>query len=423
MRGGSIMKIRITAVTKPKTACNGRSAFFGLFSTIKLKLYLWLCQKDYPALVRKAMYYAGISAGICYLPDNFDKLLSEKFSKTFKRARGTLVSGHHSVFDHFYVSIVIEDIPKILAMVINNEKMYTTSEKSARYTKMNLESDSAANVQFLYNKWLNIFCKRIQFIDHTISDAKATRLAQENARYLTSVFTPTTMEYTTSIRQINYLRNWLFSFAKADYTPEQLLQKSFYEQLKQYALELSEKLSPFLVEGMIDNKNRSLSLFDDRESRKESFGETYSTTYNGSFAQYAQAQRHRTIHYRLRIPEKITEFYVPLCIEDVSDLRSEWLTDIGSLKEIYPQGMMVSIRESGDYEDFILKTKERLCSSAQLEISWQTYKTLQRYIQETCDNVEVHEILKKYDFPARCSAGFKCQKPCGLGSRQLDRLF
>lgn len=54
--------------------------------------------------------------------------------KTNRRINMTLNNGHHSVYDHINVSLNLQNIPKILAMVINNEHQYTTSEKSGRYT-------------------------------------------------------------------------------------------------------------------------------------------------------------------------------------------------------------------------------------------------------------------------------------------------
>ena len=58
----------------------------------------------------------------------------------------------------------------------------------------------------LYNKWFAIFCEAIRGIYPSIDDKVVAKLAQENARYFISVFTPaTTMEYTVDFRQGNYL--------------------------------------------------------------------------------------------------------------------------------------------------------------------------------------------------------------------------
>ena len=49
-------------------------------------------------------------------------------------------------------------------MIINNEKEYTTSEKSARYTKIIVDEDSiiTPKEQLLYNNWLEIFKMKIK---------------------------------------------------------------------------------------------------------------------------------------------------------------------------------------------------------------------------------------------------------------------
>ena len=80
----------------------------------------------------------GKLAGICYMPSNFEALDHEDAQKTLKRANTTKSSGHHSVFEHSYITLYLEDVPKLFAMLLNNERAYTTSEKSARYTKMSV---------------------------------------------------------------------------------------------------------------------------------------------------------------------------------------------------------------------------------------------------------------------------------------------
>lgn len=51
----------------------------------------------------EAVNFSGKSAGICYMPDSLDALFSENDEKTMKRAKGTLASGHHSVFRTCYI--------------------------------------------------------------------------------------------------------------------------------------------------------------------------------------------------------------------------------------------------------------------------------------------------------------------------------
>ena len=72
----------------------------------------------------------------------------EDESKTKDRAEGNKENKHHSVFGHDYISLYFEGIPKIIAMMINNEKDYNTSEKSGRYTVMfgnEKENDSSSD--------------------------------------------------------------------------------------------------------------------------------------------------------------------------------------------------------------------------------------------------------------------------------------
>ena len=355
-----------------------------------------------------AIIFSGKAAGICYMPDTLDELFNEEKEKTLKRANRTLISGHHSVFDHPTYNLALEDIPKILAMILNNEGMYTTSEKSARYTKMKL----ADREKELYEKWIDIYCKEISKEYPNINEKQVLKLAQENARYLISIFTPsTTMEYTVSLRQINYIMSWFEDFIDfAEDTP-------FNKMLKPYLKEFNKQLQNLKVEGLNSSvKKRKLSLFDDRKNRKEEFGENYCVTYKGTFAEFAQAQRHRTIDYKITIPD-VNEYYIPLIIRENENLSKEWIKDISSLYDKYPQGLLVNINERGTVENFVLKTKERLCGAAQLEIMLQTKDILDKYIETTRNtNTEVYEYLREFESGVRCKyKDWKCTSPCIWG--------
>lgn len=363
----------------------------------------------------EAIDFSGKSAGICYMKDDIKTLFSEDEAITKKRARGTLKSGHHSVFNHPTYHLSLEKIPKILAMVLNNEKMYNTSEKSARYTEM---AASLAE-ESLYKKWIEIYKAEILKKYPDLADDKAVKLAQENARLLISVFTPaTTMEYTVNFGQLNYIINWAKDFINS---PKD---DNFSIKLKQVFKEFLEALPDLEVEGLDAHlKNRSFSLFSIRQDRKEEFGETYCTNYKASFSELAQAQRHRTLWYEMSIPSN-AEFYIPPIIRGTS-LENEWLNDISSLKDLYPQGMLVNINERGTIENFILKCTERLCGCAQLEIMDQTKETLDKYLNATANDTELHNYLLTYSHGARCTfPGWKCSKPCIFGAKDaLNRII
>ena len=114
------------------------------------------------------------------------------------------------------------------------------------------------------------------------------------------------------------------------------------------------------------------------------------------------------------------EYYVPELLKGHDDLIEEWGRDITSVAHLYPQGMLVSIRERGTYEKFILKCKERLCGCAQLEIALQTKETLNKYLAATKESGEdeIYEYLLKHSKGARCTfPNFKCKKPCIWGAK------
>ena len=157
----------------------------------------------------------GRIAGVCYNPEGYDALLNEPEEKSYKRNDKSAKDQHHSVSEHVRVTLNITNIPKILAMVLNNENFYSTSEKSTRYTYI----DTAIHDIFtkrevdLYEKWLNIFKIRInEKYPGFYSEFKTKILAQENARYMVTVFLPTTMVHSIEVRQLNYIVSWMYKY-------------------------------------------------------------------------------------------------------------------------------------------------------------------------------------------------------------------
>ena len=369
---------------------------------------------------------SGHAAGVCYMPQKFDDLISEPEHRTFSRADRTRKNQHHSVFDHAEIMLSLEDIPKGLAMVLNNEKYYTTSEKSARYKKMVLKE----NEQILYNKWLDTFKNLIKEkyqskCPQFFTDEKIEQLAQENARYLISVFTPTTMVYTTSIGQLNRICRMMENEIK---NPDS---NAFMSALKPA---MQEFCSQFKSTGYgdedlarsIDIKNRKLSLIASMIEPEQYFNYPgYSVSYQGSFAQLAQAQRHRTLDCSMSLLDE-PKFFVPPILKASDELISEWQRDIEKQASVFPQGMLININESGSYDNFILKMKERKCTCAQLEINQQTDLILQQYINSLkAKNHPLYKELLQYSKGSRCTfPDYKCETPCGFveginGTREI----
>ncbi len=361
-----------------------------------------------------ALNLSGKIAGVCYDKEGFEHLENEPIEKTTKRIERTLTGGHHSVYDHVNISFNISGLPKILAMVLNNEHQYTTSEKSARYTPVEVRGDSiiTSDEVNLYNKWMEIFKVKIkENYGYIYDDSKIVKLAQENARYMVTVFMPTEMIYTTSLRQINYIASWMNDYIKGA-NKEDDFERKLSIVMEEFVNEL-KRLDVFEERLNRNEKNRKLSLFGDCLGEEEYFGRVYNTTYEGTFAQLAQAHRHRTLDYKMeRLENK--KYYIPPIIRDDKVLVEEWMKDILSLRNIHPQGEIVLINEKGKYEDFILKCKERLCSAAQLEIAQQTAETLKKYATRTGDKFIVEDI-KNYLRGARCTfLDYSCPKDCGF---------
>ncbi len=363
---------------------------------------------------KEALKLAGKIAGLCYDKEGFIHLQNEPVDKTLRRIDRTLNNGHHSVYDHITINFNIQNLPKILAMVLNNEHQYTTIERSARYIPIIRQNNSITEIEEkLYNKWVKLFETKIKIKYKDIfKESKIEKLAQENARYLVTVFMPTQMIYSTSLRQINYIASWMEKYIK-DNNAIDYFELQLQNSMKEFLKEL-QRLNVLEEKLMNNEKDRTLSLFGKNlNNNEEYFGNVYSTVYKGSFAQLAQAHRHRTLDYQMeRLKQK--EYFIPPIINDDNILINEWLNDMQLVKDYIPQGELIKISEIGKYDDFILKCKERLCTEAQLEIMEQTKITLLNYKKALEKaNHPLKGDIQKYSHGARCTfPNFNCPSNC-----------
>lgn len=371
-----------------------------------------------------AIEYSAKLAGECYEPEGWSKLKSEDDKKTEKRTSLTLGLEHSTPYEHICIGFEIVNLPKILAMVLNNERQCSTSEKFARYTPIDATIDSNISTKEgeLYNKWMNIFRTEIKNkYGYIHNDSKIEKLAQENARYLVTVFASTKMIHTLPWIQLNRIVSFMQKYMIKENKTE--FDERLIESFKQF-ISCFEELNVLDERAMSNRKDRGLSLFADRQA-EEYFGTSYSTNYKGSFAQLAQAHRHRTLEYGMQLLNE-KEYFVPPILLDDQLLVDEWLNDISSVAYANPQGELVSINECGTYDKFILKTKERLCSAAQQEIMAQTKFTLLKYKKALKEsNHPLASDITLYSKGARCTfPDYNCANDCKFaeGKKLLRKI-
>ena len=260
---------------------------------------------------------------------------------------------------------------------------------------------------------------------------KIKKLAQENARYLTSVFTPTSMVYSITYRELNIIYRKIEK--EIDYLEGK--EDTFSKRLRSELIDFNKQLSKLgYIDDKLsqDDKNYVLKLFNRKSyTFTEQFGPCYTLVYNASFAQLAQAQRHRTIDYtismgkdnslvqenlkRIESDEEADLFYIPPILKKYG-LDMQWCKDCLILAENIPQGLMVPVIERGTFENFKTKLKERNCSCAQLEIDNQTTKSKKKiYENLKVSNPELAEELEPYMKGSRCTfPDYECPSPCGF---------
>lgn len=446
---------------------------------------------------------SGKAAGVCYMPDDYFEDGVQNVDKALKRAAGNSKSGHHSVYDHGHITFVIKT-NKMMCMILNSLGVYATSEKSARYTKMQPETELELQ---LYEKWRSKIqtlilskypdtdddilskrlCKRMgieeskavingscshikddEYLEAELNELKKSetlpsfKLAQENARYMISIFTPTTIEYTISFRQAFLTLDYMYKLAANLDNASDTFSKKLLPYINEFVREFEKVIGEIKLH---DNKNQNFRFleaqhvgelikdnkpgmtfvpFTDLEQRlrpkKQVIGDSYTLVYYGSLAMLAQAQRHRTLRYTMLLRD--TEafgygFYTPEIVKDAG-LEDEWQEDIISVAYCIPQGTIVRITEQGLFEDFALKCKERMCGRAQLEVMKSTTDSVKLFIDNkdnlSYSNQKLLESMttninesgcNKLTPCARCQfKDFTCSEGCKWGAKDaLNRLI
>jgi len=373
---------------------------------------------------QEAKRFVQNHARICYTDKDWGQLLDEEFKEGLMRS--LIGRGHHSPLDHVALNFYLSGSAKVLAMTLNNQGMYTTSEKSARYTVM---KNVPPIQRELYGKWDDWFLNEIsrQFPEEKFkklhakgSDGKTTaeKLAQENARYMTGVFTPTNMTHSLTWRQMNIVYHWFNDFVEENENSPEEFRRRLAESMKGF-IEADEVKNWVIDEAQVKMKG-SIPLKFFKSPIEEHFGEdVYSTNYLASFASLAQLHRHRLVNYTVSdgyqkgAPEG---FYVPRLVE-ASGVDSEWVKDLESVAESdFPQAQLLRVGERGMRENLPARTEERECGLAQLETARVIGGLLDRYSTYV---PEVAELKNPPCVPGGCEKG-----GCTFGPNlALERLI
>lgn len=437
--------------------------------------------------LEQAKIFSGKNAGICYMGDSyFDSTVSDP-ELAAKRFVGTAKTAHHSIADHVRIEVLLENVSKALAIVLNSLQDYATSEKSGRYTIM---SGNSKQEQDLYNKWKDIFravvLEREPSIDDSTiekhlakhghddiiivngklandnmadddevhqqvlaevkakyTDYPSIKIAQENARYVLSVFTrSTTMGYSTSLRQWNYIYDWCIKYMNQFDSDCQIIkatgeEPSYFQKELYYDFESLTKFikENFYIPELRDTKNRCFEFLTDLsgeinhpmakyDSSCDSLGLTYSVSYMASLVHIAQAERHRTLKYFMQFPKTKLDFFVPPMIRNTV-YENYWLKDLESVSSFVPQATLVYIIETGHISDFILKCEERLCGRAQWEIMNQTNITRKKFIAnyDSLNPVCQAYVDKFKTNDTKCKLLGTCREACRYGANGALKRF
>lgn len=373
---------------------------------------------------------SGASAGVCYSSGDYFNSYVTDYDKALKRTDVVVGTGHHSVTEHCSMTLCFEGISKLLCMYLHNLSVHGSSERSGRYTKL---TGSCEEENRLYIKWFDIFQGLIKKEHPDIDPKLAEKLAMENCRYLLSVFTKTTMKYTTMIGHWNYILDWCNMFIEKHHGGD----NDFAHQLSVEMIEFVKQVKPLVhIDGLNDIKDRfwEFEMIEfvnegDFVPKESHYGNMVEIVENMSFVAFGQNHRHRVMSHKAYLDLNNMKKFVPRLVAK-NCLMPEWFTDIETIEHLYPQVIKLTTVEKGMMEHYLDKSIERKCGRSQHEIM---EITLNRnidilssfnmgFFEFTDPRVEErfwkHFIVAKdgaVQFPKIKGQYNKCEEPCMWG--------
>ncbi len=408
--------------------------------------------------LKQAFRYAGIKAAWCFKDGDATPEIIRNMPEEDLVGRGvrTFLSDHGTPSEHQGVSVEITGIPKLLCMILNNEKQESADERSLRYTTVK-PSEYISEIEVdLYNKWYQKFYEVLwdnysDFFLKTVVDAKteaerekkakkaAGRIAQENARNFVSVMTPTSISYTAPLYQWQRIYRMLEMMVKNPKTCLEQMAVPYAKDLMKQLVDLrivfsvkdAAQLYPKVLEDVKDgreilykhNKQIGLSLFAVNNpftglDKPNDFGAEINYNFVCSIASFAQRHRHRTSDFEERELSEYS-FVTPQFIKG-TPLEIEYAKDMMLVKGLFPQGQNIE----GNLVSSVKKViqyigKERACDRAQWETEDFFVNDLLPKIvdglEERPEYQQEKDYIKRYYLgKCRCQyPDYNCPTPCG----------
>lgn len=376
--------------------------------------------KDAPATNLKLQghirQYCGTIGGECYSTEGMPALAAQPKEKAFLRADNCANGGHLSVFGHFVATLEFVGISKAMCMLLNNNHVNNTSERSMRYT--NMKNACTPEDLILYDKWKEIFLNKItetygKNYPEIFTKSVITKKANENARYIISSYYKTRMVYTNDIREFTNISKTIdYVLSLGNDMP------AFLKGMKDELIEFNTLLrgTGLVFDSFNDQREKSFSLLSkNNKIIKPYYGDCIADTYKMSLSCTAQLQRHRFLNISIAFDDE-PEYFVPEIIRDDEALVKDWINDCKKNKDRFPQATLVHVNEIAPAQLIIKKDYERLCSSVQQELCICSLNQAKR-ISENMDenNPELKEQFSRIK-GSKCTwlKGFKCPTPCGF---------
>ncbi len=358
--------------------------------------------------------YCGTIGGECYSTEGMPALTSQPKEKAFTRADNCANGGHLSVFGHFVATLELVGISKAMCMLLNNNHINNTSERSMRYT--NMKNACSEKDIGLYDKWKEIFYNKIQNTygvkyPEVFTKSLITKKANENARYIISSYYKTRMVYTNDVREFTYISKTIDkTLSLGDDMPP------FLKGMKDELIEFNNLLkgTGLVFDCFNDQREKRFSLLS-KNNRVITpyYGDCIADTYKMSLSCTAQLQRHRFLNISIAFDDE-PEYFVPEILRDDKKLVEDWLNDCRAQKDVFPQATLINVNEIAPAYLIIKKDYERLCSGVQQELCINSLEQAKRIAKNMIDPELKQQFARITGSKCLWQENFKCPTPCGF---------
>ena len=160
--------------------------------------------KTYDNINDAATIFAGKNAGICYMPNDYTSDGINDEESCLKRAKFNIKSGHYSVYEHYHITFLLEEIPKMISLLDGETDVlyfgsYYSDYEDGRKSQINiLKNEAKSGIELCGTEFAH--CAQYYLMRRPMLDEYNLRF-KEGILHEDSMFTPVMITHCKKVRR------------------------------------------------------------------------------------------------------------------------------------------------------------------------------------------------------------------------------